>query len=135
MKVSYAVVALLGGMMHSVDAQYDAKKCETYLDCPSTLCCGTATPQVSLYGQVHKICFTPTKNIYMNFNGYMFDFACDPINVDNGDNDNEPDKPFDKGNNLDEYNASVEKYESRFWDDYEHTDPENIAGYGVNKPW
>ena len=113
MKVSYAVMALLGGIMHTADAQYDAKKCQTYLDCPSTLCCGTATPQVALYGEVHKICFTPSKDFYMNYNGYRFDFACDPIitdDPDDGNDDDKPKDPNDKGNSLDDYNATKEKY-------------------------
>lgn len=42
----------------------------------------------------------------MNYNGYKFDFACDPIITDN-------DPPQDKGeDNSDEieYNASRERY-------------------------
>lgn len=117
----------LMGMLGTSEAQFDAKKCLTYLDCPSTLCCGTATPQISKYGDVHKICYRPQSTLYMNYNGYKFDFACDPIITD------EEKEPEDKG--QEKYNASKDKYESRFWDNYKATDTENIVGFGVNKPW
>ena len=94
-KLSYAVLALMG-MLSTTEAQFDAKKCLTYLDCPSTLCCGTATPQIAKYGDVHKICYRPQSSLYMNYNGYKFDFACDPIINDNDDND-----PNKKGEGLD----------------------------------
>lgn len=74
----------------------------------------------------------------MNYNGYRFDFACDPIitdDPDDGNDDDKPKDPNDKGNSIEDYNATKEKYESRFWDNFKPTDPENIAGYGVNKPW
>ena len=69
----------------------------------------------------------------MNYNGYKFDFACDPIITDEPEDKPEPGPEKEQG--LEQYNASKEKYESRFWDNYEPNDPENIVGYGVNKPW
>lgn len=132
MKISYIALVILSIVSYT-EAQFDAKKCLNYLDCPSTLCCGTATPQIARYGSVHKICYRPNKNLYMNYNGYKFDFACDPIITD------EPEKPEDKGSDssggLTDYNADRAKYEGRFWDNYKGTDTENIPGYGVAKPW
>lgn len=86
MKVSYAVMCLVG-MLSYTEAQFDAKKCLTYLDCPSTLCCGTATPQIAKYGDVHKICYRPQSPLYMNYNGYKFDFECDKLITDDPDDD------------------------------------------------
>jgi len=93
-KFSYAVMALVGMLGYS-EAQFDAKKCLTYLDCPTTLCCGTATPQIAKYGDVHKICYRPQSQLYMNYNGYKFDFSCDAIISDKPDV-----KPDDKGEGL-----------------------------------
>lgn len=40
----------------------------------------------------------------MNYNGYKFDFACDPIITDEPDNNG----PQDKGEGLEKYNANKE---------------------------
>lgn len=130
MKLSYVALCLLG-MVSYTEAQFDAKRCDTYLDCPSTLCCGTATPQIARYGTVHKICYRPGQTLYMNYNGYKFDFACDPLPVE----ETPIIDPNPKQNDLSEFNASWEQYEKRFWYNYNPDDPENIPGYGVNKPW
>lgn len=95
MKIAYTILCLLS-VISFTEAQFDAKKCENFLDCPSTLCCGTATPQISRYGTTHKICYRPNQSLYMNYNGYKFDFACDPIITDDPAENN--DKPEDKGN-------------------------------------
>lgn len=79
--VSYAIICLIG-MLGMAEAQFDAKKCQNYNDCPTTLCCGWATPQISRYGTRHKICYRPNQKLYMNYNGYKFDFECDPIPKD-----------------------------------------------------
>lgn len=46
----------------------------------------------------------------MNYNGYKFDFACDPIITDEPD-DNNPNDPNQKDQGLEQYNASKEKFE------------------------
>ena len=114
-----------------VSAQFDAKKCRNYLDCPSTLCCGWATPQKEGFGERHKICYRPTEEVYMNFNGYVFDFMCDPPETD-------PDFGFpnDKDSQkLDDLNANKTKYEERFWYNFQPNDPLNIPGYGRRNPF
>ena len=116
------------GVVSYTSAQFDAKKCSNNIDCPTTLCCGTATPQIARYGEVHKICYRPTEKLYMNYNGYKFDFACDPIVID-GKTDNSG------GASNADGNASKKKYEARFWDRFQPHDGQNIPGYGVDNPW
>lgn len=67
----------------------------------------------------------------MNYNGYKFDFICDPLPSNNFNDDTD----ISGNNDSDEYNASKSQYESRFWDDYNPDDPLNIPGYGLTRPW
>lgn len=115
------------GVVSYASAQFDAKRCNINLDCPTVLCCGTATPQIARYGEVHKICYRPTEKLYMNYNGYKFDFACDPVIIE-GEKESGEEVTWDG-------NAGRQAYEARFWDRFKPTDGENIPGYGVAKPW
>lgn len=113
MKISHIILCLLGVVSYA-SAQFDAKKCTANIDCPTVLCCGTATPQIARYGEVHKICYRPTEKLYMNYNGYKFDFACDPV-AEPGDKSAPGDATWDG-------NASRKKYEARFWDEFKPHD-------------
>ena len=67
----------------------------------------------------------------MNYNGYKFDFACDPVITDQPSNKDTSQNQKEAWNG----NADRQRYEARFWDNFKPDDEENIAGYGVNKPW
>ena len=131
--VSYVAICLLG-LLGTAEAQFDAKKCQNYNDCPSTLCCGWATPQVARYGTRHKICYRPNQKLYMNYNGYKFDFECEPLpsneveqviqeienpkNDDNNNGDNGNGENGENGADLSDYNVDKTKYQKRFWDNF-----------------
>ena len=125
--VSYVAICLLG-LLGTAEAQFDAKKCQNYNDCPSTLCCGWATPQVARYGTRHKICYRPNQKLYMNYNGYKFDFECEPLPTNEVEEtikeiENPKDEPKTEGEgegegDLSDYNVDKTKYEKRFWDEF-----------------
>lgn len=52
-----------------------------------------ATPQIERYGLKHKVCFPPDKSVYMNYNGYTFDFECDKPEPEEPEEPEEKDKP------------------------------------------
>ena len=89
-------IIFMAALLSAVMAQYNAPSCETTPECDTGNCCGLATPQVSRYGYKHKVCRPDGSNFYMDYNGFRYDFVCDPKPV--------PIKPSDKGNKVpDEY--------------------------------
>lgn len=66
MKTSQVVIFALLGLIAQVSAQANAPKCVATADCAAPLCCGTATPQDARYGKTHKICFSPSKSLYLD---------------------------------------------------------------------
>ena len=102
------------GLIAQVDAQANARKCTTTSDCLVPKCCGMATPQDARYGKSHKICNSPSKTLYLDFDEFRYDFKCDAVtNTNTGKN----------------------QYEDRFWQNFKKSSPENVNGYGVNNPY
>jgi len=54
-----------------------------------------ATPQDARYGKSHKICYSPSKTLYLDFDEFRYDFKCDAVKTDT--------------------NTDKNKYEDRFW--------------------
>jgi hypothetical protein len=83
------------GLIADVHAQSNARRCTTISDCLAPNCCGMATPQDARYGKSHKICYSPSKTLYLDFDEFRYDFKCDAVKTDT--------------------NTDKNKYEDRFW--------------------